>query len=156
MHQKNIMTREQKCELAIEKGFSYNQESGNIYGVRGNIIKRKNKAGYIVLYMYNEKNYYSLYGHQFAWYWNNKKCVDSLDHINGIKDDNRLCNLREVTHQENMWNITKAKGYYWNKLENKWKSQIKIDNKVIGLGTFNNEEEAKKAYLDAKEKYRRK
>lgn len=110
------MTREEKCKLAITKGYTYNPDTGNIYGIMGNVIKRKNN-GYIdiaIVDIDNNKTFH-LYGHQFAWYWVNKECVKFLDHINGIKDDNTIVNLRSVTHQENHFNVLKRKGYYWNK-----------------------------------------
>jgi hypothetical protein len=73
-----------------------------------------------------------------------------VDHINGVRHDNRLENLRLVTHQQNQHNRTKAKGYTWNKLRNKWQSQIRINSKKKHLGYFELEEEAHKAYLEAK------
>lgn len=146
------MTKEEKCQLAIEKGFTYNQETGKIFGIRGNEIIAK-LLGYINLQFYYEGKQYRLYGHQFSWYYINKECVDNLDHINGIRNDNRIINLRSVTHQENQWNRIKAKGYYWHKLTNKWKSQINVNNKKINLGLFEKEEDARAAYLEAKQKY---
>ena len=73
-----------------------------------------------------------------------------VDHINGIRHDNRLENLRLVTNQQNSFNATNTKGYSWNKLSNKWQSQIYINNKQIYLGCFEFEEEAHQAYLEAK------
>jgi hypothetical protein len=73
-----------------------------------------------------------------------------VDHRNGIQHDNRLVNLRLVTHQQNQHNQTKALGYYWDKQNNKWKARIGIDGRTIYLGLFVNEEDARKAYLDAK------
>jgi hypothetical protein len=73
-----------------------------------------------------------------------------VDHINGIRHDNRLVNLRLVTPQQNQWNHTKAKGYTWNKRDHKWYAQIRIDGKTQYLGSFDNEEEAHAAYLEAK------
>ena len=70
-----------------------------------------------------------------------------------IRDDNRILNLRSVTHQQNQWNRTKAKGYYFFKRDKKWKSKIYLNNKEINLGTYNTEEEARTAYLQAKEIY---
>jgi hypothetical protein len=46
---------------------------------------------------------------------------------------------------------TNAKGY--TKRKNKWIAQIKLDYKNIYLGSYNTEEEARQAYLLAKEKY---
>jgi hypothetical protein len=75
-----------------------------------------------------------------------------VDHINGIRHDNRLENLRLVTHQQNNFNRTKAKGYGWNKRVRKWHAQIKIDGKQQFLGNFDSEEDAHNAYLEAKER----
>ncbi len=76
-----------------------------------------------------------------------------VDHRNGIRHDNRLDNLRLVTCQQNQFNQTKAKGYYWNKQMNKWRAQIRIDGRAITLGLFVNESDARQAYLTAKSKY---
>ena len=73
-----------------------------------------------------------------------------VDHINGIRHDNRLENLRLVTCQQNGFNQTKAKGYYWSNQNNKWQAQIKLDGRNIYLGSFVTESEARQAYLDAK------
>ena len=142
-----MMTREEKCELAIQLGYTYNPENGKIYGIRGKEITSKYIQGYI--YIHNSR--FKLLGHQFGWFWVNKEVVDCLDHINGIRDDNRICNLRSVTKQQNNFN-TKSKGYTWDKSNNKWLSQIQLDGKKIFLGYYNIEEEAREAYITAKQK----
>jgi hypothetical protein len=146
------MTRLERCELAIEKGYTYNPDSGKVFNRFGREIKA-HKEGYIQMAIYTKDNKYYLRGHQFAWFWVNKECVECLDHINGIKDDNRISNLRSVTYQENCYNYTNAKGYTWYKKYNKWLAQIKFDNKRKHLGYFDTEEDARAAYLEAKEKY---
>lgn len=40
------------------------------------------------------------------------------------RDDNRILNLRSVTHQQNHFNMTKAKRIYWVKSRNKWKVKL--------------------------------
>jgi len=109
------MTRKAKCELAIEKGYLYCPETGFIKSKYGKIINNKHNQGYIDLIMRLDNQTIHLLGHIFAWYWVNKECVNQLDHINGIKDDNRISNLRSVTNQQNQCNRTTTKGYYWNK-----------------------------------------
>lgn len=43
--------------------------------------------------------------HRLVWLYIFGKFPDKyIDHISGISDDNRLCNLRDVTHQENQKN----------------------------------------------------
>jgi hypothetical protein len=78
-----------------------------------------------------------------------------VDHINRIKTDNRFENLRYCTHITNSLNrdcVDNAKGYYWDKSKNKWRAQIRINNKRKHLGRFDTEEEAHQAFLDAKDK----
>ena len=43
-----------------------------------------------------------------------------------------------------------VKGYSWNNQKNKWGARIKINQKIIHLGFFDNEEDAHNAYLVAK------
>jgi len=92
--------------------------------------------------------------HRFIWIYHNGDIPKNLfiDHINGIRDDNRIDNLRLVTKQENSFN-TKAKGYTWSKAHNKWRSKIRVNGKHVHLGMFEDEIDARKAYLDAKKEY---
>ena len=79
------------------------------------------------------------------------------DHINSIKTDNRLENLQYITLQQNIqkrktMNGKNVKGYYLNK-NGKYEAKIAVDNKTFYLGSYDTEEEAGKAYIDAKLKY---
>ena len=73
-----------------------------------------------------------------------------VDHVNHNKLDNRKCNLRIVTNQQNQWNKNNIKGCHFNKQRKKWTAQITTNNKKIYLGIFNTEQEASEAYLKAK------
>ena len=75
-----------------------------------------------------------------------------IDHINNNSLDNRIENLRILTHQQNLYN-TNAKGYCWNKRDNTWVATIKLNYKNIHLGCFTEEEDARNAYLEAKKTY---
>ena len=83
-----------------------------------------------------------------------------VDHINGIKWDNRLENLRYVTHRENSFyyrknqklkTTSKYVGVSFDKSTNKWVSLIQEKGKNYNLGSFFSEEDAHKAYLIALE-----
>lgn len=76
-----------------------------------------------------------------------------VDHINGIKTDNRLENLQVISQRENTSKdrkngTSKFTGVYRDKTRKKWISQIRIKNKVKFLGRFENE-------IDASEKYQK-
>ncbi len=148
------MTREEKCKLAIERGYTYDPETGFIFSRLKKQVTHKDKNGYIQFTTtISYRKCIAIYAHQFAWYWVNKECVEEIDHINSVRDDNRIINLRAVTKQQNQFNRISAKGYTWCKRDNKWKSQIQLNKKVIFLGRYNSEQEARNAYLAAKEIY---
>jgi hypothetical protein len=76
-----------------------------------------------------------------------------VDHINGDKLDNRRCNLRICTHQQNTCSrhrstkkSSKYQGVSWNKEHKKWVAQIGINGKRINLGRFLLEEDAARAF----------
>ncbi|TXK26546.1 hypothetical protein FVR03_21730 [Pontibacter qinzhouensis] len=83
-----------------------------------------------------------------------------LDHINGNRADNRIENLRWVSHRENGRNQTvhrsnkgtsKFYGVSWHTRDEIWISQIKIGYQNLYLGCFKQEEDAAKAYDKALE-----
>lgn len=76
-----------------------------------------------------------------------------IDHINEVKKDNRLENLRLIGHRENVSrsmknNTSTYVGVSWSKNAKKWISQITIEGKTKYLGLFDNEEYANKKYLE--------
>ena len=88
--------------------------------------------------------------HNTTWDINDRS--QQIDHINRIKDDNRIENLRLVTGQENQFNRG-ARGYYWDKQMQKWRAQIMIDGKNIHLGNFDYKTGARLAYVTAEKKH---
>jgi hypothetical protein len=149
------MTREEKILLAIEKGFTCNPKTGEIFGISGNELKSVSVQGYrMITFRYND-GCVNIRAHQFMWYWVHKEVVDCIDHINRIKTDNRIENLRSVTLSENQHNRN-GKGYTWCNKSQQWKATIGFSNKRKYLGMFDNKDDARQAYLDAKEIYHKK
>ena len=147
------MTRLEKVQFLKEKGYKYDPETGKVYGVKGMEIISKHSGGYIII---RNTKYFSgnVYAHHYAYFMTYGNVdFEMLDHINRIKTDNRISNLRIVTSQQNHFNRSDVKGYGWHKSSGKWRSYIMINQKQISLGYFNTEEEALNAYLRAKEKY---
>ena len=73
-----------------------------------------------------------------------------VDHINGVRDDNRPENLRSATHAQNCMNRKPmgrfSKGCYWQPKRRKWVAQIGFKRKRITIGYFETEAEAAAAY----------
>ena len=88
---------------------------------------------------------------RLAWYLMKGSWPKIIDHINRNATDNRWCNLRELqSNSENNQNIT-AKGYH--KVGSKYRVLVDVNRKPLHIGYFSTEEEALKAYLEAKAKY---
>ena len=115
-----------------------------------------NSRGYIVISV-NKK---MIFAHRIAWamYYGEWPTLE-IDHINNIRSDNRICNLRIATHNENCLNLVKPrhnksglKGVSWHAGGQKWQAHIKAFGKKHYLGLFLTKEEAHKAYCDAAKK----
>lgn len=92
-------------------------------------------------------------GHRLAFYITYGYIPKCIDHINGDSADNRLCNLRECTHKQNMANRKINKncktGYKGVQRKNeRFIARIKIDGKSKEIGRFSNAEDAAKRYND--------
>ena len=147
------MTKIQQLELALEKGFKYDYNSGIITTPTGVETSRTTLSGYIHLSIFKDNKRYSFLGHQFAWFYTYGNLPKCIDHINRIKIDNRITNLRSVTKSENAMNMNNVKGYFYCKRSKKYIARIMVNYKAKQLGTFENKEDAKNCYLENKNKY---
>ena len=136
-------------ETGIFRWKIYKNQSAKIGDVAGTLCSN----GYRHINI-NRKRYLE---HRLAWlYIHGEWPKKEIDHINGIKDDNRIENLREATRSENECNKTKRRdntsGYKcigWNKAAQKWCARIQIYNKRKHLGLFDSKEEAYAVYCKA-------
>ena len=120
----------------------------NLVHLNGKVAGCMHKSGYCQI-KFGQIMYPA---HRIMWIYHNGSIDENMqiDHINGIKTDNRIENLRLVTAQQNCFNRSKltAKGYCWSKAAQKWQATITVNGKNKYLGLFANEDDARKAYLD--------
>lgn len=151
-------------QTELKSLYSYDAETGLFTRLARNSSRGKlgvpvgcKAAGYIVIGI-NTKKYPA---HRLAWlYVYGKFPEKEIDHINMVRDDNRLCNLREATRSENQMNRGKLsnntsghKGVSWHCVSKRWKAVIKIKGVVKHLGYFKDIKEAAKCYEDSAKKH---
>ena len=100
---------------------------------------------------------HSRLAHRLAWFYvHGVWPKHDLDHVNGVRTDNRIANLREVTRSQNLQNRVVASRRSTSGLLGAhrswggWQARITIDGEVHHLGTFDTPEEAHRAYLEGK------
>jgi len=149
----------------VQRIFYYDPETGLLFwrerkqGRTFGSVGRKDKDGYLFFKMNKHKDRFCV--HRVAWAYVHRKWPDDqIDHINGNKSDNRLCNLREANTAENMRNVGRQshntsglKGVSWHKLRNKWRADIKVNQKQKFLGLFECPAAASFKYQIAAESY---
>ena len=140
---------------------SYDPETGVFRWIKarravtvGAIAGGEDGNGYLRIKI-NETKHLS---HRLAWlYIHGEWPAQQMDHINGVRHDNRLVNLRQATPGENQQNVSahrnnpsKQLGVDWYKPRNKWRARIKINRKETYLGIFEKLEDAVAARAKAK------
>ncbi len=97
--------------------------------------------------------------HRLAWlHVHGQWPVNQIDHQNGDRLDNRIANLRDISHSVNAQNLHKANhrsksgllGAHWHVTTGKWLSNIRSGGKQKYIGIFDTAEAAHAAYIDAK------
>jgi hypothetical protein len=89
--------------------------------------------------------------HQLAWLYTYGTFAKELDHINQIRNDNRVCNLRVASRSMQMHNAgmlknntSGAKGVSYHAAAKKWHARIWVKGKCHSIGYFSTVEEAQK------------
>jgi hypothetical protein len=106
----------------------------------------RNEKGYLCLTLFNKKHK----AHRVAYALMTGQWPEEIDHINGVRSDNRWCNLRNVSRRENRANTygwskpTKSQfiGVTKHKAGSSWIAQATMDYKNHYIGSFPTEEEA--------------
>lgn len=154
---KPILTQERLKEL-----LSYDPETGVFVwlistgnrALKGSIVGTDHGNGYRKITI-DQQTYYS---HRLAWFYTHGKWPEyEIDHRDLNRSNNRLLNIRRATPIQNRQNLRIRSnnksgkiGVSWAKNCKKWEAYIWKNYKKIGLGYFDDLEEAGKAYLTAK------
>ena len=153
------------CLKRLKKMLSYDADTGNF---RWRLSPRNrtmagDRAGY-----HNDQGYllvtvdgYKFRLHTLAWAFTHGEFpVNQIDHINRVRDDNRITNLREACQVVNMHNASKRSdnttgvtGVYFRKDTQKYFAQINSHGKTYRLGNFERFEDAVKARKEAESIY---
>lgn len=145
-------------QAELKQFITYDSETGNMkrkyshYSDNSSLKSHgsNHNCGYRVLGI-KGKSYLQ---HRLAWLYMTGEMPEFIDHKNGDRSDNRFCNLREATKQQNQCNQDRA-GVYERRNKNSitYFSKIQVNYKEICLGTYKTKEEARAAYIKGSIKY---
>lgn len=118
------------------------QRSWTVWNKRysGKEVGRVSARGYLVVVLRGK----SLASHRVAWAIHTGAWPQNqIDHINGLRTDNRFENMRDVTHAENSRNMRMLDrnssgrvGVFWAAQSKRWNAQIGHNGRRIHLGSF--------------------
>ncbi len=132
----------------VRELFDYDNITGNL--IRKIRLSKRTHVGESIGYIGNhgylaasvDKSQYLVHRLVFLWFYG-RWPESQIDHINHVRTDNRIDNLREVNHRENginqklsTNNTSGTNGVYWNKQLKKWQAHITIHGKLQYLGVF--------------------
>lgn len=160
-----MSTDRELTQEILKSLLTYNPDTGLFFWKRklrnSNTTKPAGSAtekNYIKISVFNKK----YFAHRLAWlYVYGEWPPVFIDHINHNTLDNRICNLRSVSKQENSKNRfipsnnkSGHMGVIWHKDTNKWCAQIVISKKHIHLGLFADINNAIKVRKEAELRYK--
>lgn len=142
------MTKELPSPQTLRKLLRYEPETGRLYWRERDkeAFTSTSTDGYRCGAIWRR----TLLAHRVIWAMQHDAWPEGeIDHINGTPDDNRISNLRDVTHLDNMVNRKRPRnnksgfmGVHWHRRKEVWRATIRVAGKSHHLGSFDNFEEA--------------
>ncbi|EJY4845936.1 HNH endonuclease [Salmonella enterica] len=141
----------------------YNPENGvltakvNFSGRQaGSVIGSQTWQGYYAFSLFGKK----CFAHRLAWLLHYGEWPSQpIDHINGIKTDNSIRNMRLCSLSQNQFNkptqknnTTGVKGVYWNKRDKRYVASVQLNGKKYSAGHHKDIDSAKEAVMKLREK----
>ncbi|HDT5935407.1 TPA: HNH endonuclease [Enterobacter kobei] len=135
--------------------FTWKKDRGAI-AKKGDPLRQVDSKGYTRVKIAGKK--YLL--HRIAFYLYYGEEPEFIDHINSIRSDNRIENLRACTLSQNGFNVgltsrstTGVKGVAWNKASQKYQCTIKVKGKSFYFGLYDDIELAELVAMEARLKF---
>lgn len=127
-------------------------------GGRGKIGRRAGWLNPINGYRYIKIRQKQYLEHRMVWlYVYGRLPLQEIDHIDGVRINNKIANLREATRGQNLQNTAKSPrntsgvpGVSWAKANGKWTAHIKVNKVQKNLGYFDSIGDASDVYRAAK------
>ena len=149
---KPLPTKERLHEL-----FTYSFIEGTLYRKSYAGLKPTGATARVQGYASARVDGVSYQRNRLTWaYFYGDPGATTVDHINHMRDDDRIENLRLATEEQNRrnsklycTNTTGFKGVYTTRYSNKWQAQLCLNNRKVSLGHYSTKEEAAAAYAEA-------
>lgn len=146
-------------QARVRELFDYREDGALIWKIyrsqnarAGDVAGYKKSHGYLYISI-DDKRFIA---HRIVFLWHHGYLPADVDHINGIRSDNRIENLRAASRSQNLQNSKKSsrntsgfKGVSWCKKRMKWRANICANYKQVALGYFDTPEAAHAAYVEA-------
>jgi hypothetical protein len=131
-----------KTGILIWKNNPHQKRNWN-YRMEGTQCGTLDATGYVRLKVYIDGKIHIGLAHRLIFYMKYGYLPVNVDHINRIRNDNRLCNLRDATRQTNTYNSTLSKtntsgykGICWHKATKTWIARIGVNGTRIVVGRY--------------------
>lgn len=150
-------------QARLKELLKYDPETGEFTRIKrtgrskpvGTVIKTPHSAGYLTAAI-DGTEYLQ---HRLVWMYSFGHFPHAdIDHVNGVRSDNRLANLREAARYQNHQNkgmqsnnTSGLIGVSWRSNRSRWIAQIRVLGVNRYLGSYKTADEAREAYLRAKE-----
>jgi hypothetical protein len=158
---RNPASKEMPSQDELLRQFMYDADTGVITrrittGYRskqGMVVGYKGRQGYLITTVKCRP----WLNHRLIWMMVHGREPSEIDHINGVRTDNRISNLRECNRSENMQNQRLRRdnksgypGVFYREDGECWIAYIAVNRTRTNLGRFDSAEAAYEAYLKAK------
>jgi hypothetical protein len=144
-------------QTQLKNAFEYRPDTGLLLWRHDRAkVRAGQRAGWLGRdgYRYVWLDYVTRKEHRFIWLlMTGQMPPKDIDHINGVKSDNRWCNLRAATRSQNRANMgiqgnntSGHRGVYWSSARGKWVAMIGFKGRRRTLGRFEDLESAATLY----------